>query len=98
MKSTEDIKAIFQEMDKQIIELEKAFKDIEKISKQLKRFSKKMKAVEDYYHGDWLEDREQLLQAKQDTFYTTGEDVIWNLSVAYYQERMKIIKQLVKEL
>ncbi len=98
MKTIEDIKAIFQEMDKQTIELEKALKGIEKISKQLKRFSKKMKVVEDYYYGDWLEDRKRLLRANQDTFYTTGEDVIWNLSVAYYQERVKIIKQLVKEL
>ncbi len=98
MKTIEDIKAIFQEMDKQTVELEKAFKGIEKISEQLKQFSKKMKVVEDYYHGDWLEDREQLLQAKQDTFYTTGEDVIWDLSVAYHQERIKIIKQLVEEL
>ncbi len=57
-----------------------------------------MKAIEDYYHTDWLEDREVLLKKNEDKFYTTSEDAIWNLSTDYYQERIKLLKQLTKEL
>ncbi len=98
MKKTKEIKAIFKDMDKRLIEAEKEFKKIKKISKQIKDFSKKMKAIEDYYHTDWLEDREVLLKKNEDKFYTTSEDAIWNLSTDYYQERIKLLKQLTKEL
>ncbi len=98
MKSTKEIKAIFTDMDELLIATEKELKEIMKISKKLKQFSKKIKILEDYYHSDWLEDREHLIAKKEDKFYATTEDAIWNLTVAYHQERIKIIKQLTKEL
>ncbi len=99
MKTIEEIKANCKEIDKVLFEVEKEFKEIEKISKRLKKFSKKMEILEKFYFdGDWQKDREELAKHNEDNFYCTSEDAIWNLSVAYREERLKIIKQLVKEL
>ncbi len=98
MKSIKEIKANFKELDKLLLETEKEFKEIKKIRQKIKQFSKKMKILEEYYHTDWLKDRELLQKKNEDKFYSTSEDAIWNLSVDYHQEKIKIIKQLVKEL
>ncbi len=99
MKSVEEIKKNFKEMDKLLFEVEKDFEKIEKISSELKLFSKKIKILEDFYfHKNWLKDRETLKKENQDKFYSATEDAIWNLSVAYREERIKLIKQLVEGL
>lgn len=99
MKTTEQIKTKCKEIDKILFEVEKEFKEIEQISPKLKEFSKKMKIIENFYFNeDWQKDREVLAEQNEDNFYCTSEDGIWNLSVAYREERLKIIKQLVEEL
>ncbi|PID94178.1 MAG: nucleoside-diphosphate sugar epimerase [Bacteroidetes bacterium] len=99
MKSIEEIKASCKEIDKVLFEAEKEFKEIEEINQRLKEFSEKMAIIENFYfNGDWQKDREELEKENEDNFYCMSEDGIWNLSVAYQQERLKIVKQLVAEL
>ncbi len=99
MKNIEEIKASFKKADKVLFEVEKEFKEIEKISQTLKAFSKKMDVLEKFYfEGNWQEDREELAKHNEDNFHSASEDAIWNLSVAYREERLKLVKQLVKEL
>ncbi len=99
MKTIEELKAKCKEIDKILFEVEKEFQEIEQISQRLKEFSEKMEVLEKFYFdGNWQKDREELAKQKQDNFYCLSEDGIWNLSVAYREERMKIIKQLVQEL
>ncbi len=99
MKKLEQIKSNCKAIDEILLQAEKDFKDIEKISERLKTFSKEMEKLENFYfNGDWLKNKELLEQHNHDDFYCTSEDGIWNLSVAYRDERIKIIKQLVKEL
>ncbi len=86
-------------MDVLLLQAEKDFKEIEKISQTLKAFSQKIEILEQFYFEDnWLEYKEELEKHKEDHFYATSEDGIWNLSVAYREERIKIIKQLAEEL
>ncbi len=99
MKTIEQIKENFKEIDKVLFQAEKDFKEIEKISQTLEEFSEKIKILEEFYFNeDWLKGREELRKQNQDNFYSASEDGIWNLSVAYREERIKIIKQLVQEL
>ncbi len=99
MKNLEQIKNNCQAIDKILLQAEKDFKEIQQISERLKTFSEQMKKLEDFYfNDDWQKNRELLEQHNQDDFYCTSEDGIWNLSVAYREERIKLIKQLVQEL
>ncbi len=99
MKKIEEIKANFKKTDEILFQTEKEFKAIEQISQRLKEFSEKMEILEKFYFDDdWQKDRELLKKHNQDNFYSASEDGIWNLSVAYREERIKIIKQLVQEL
>ncbi len=99
MKKLEQIKSNCQAIDKILLQAEKDFKEIQQISERLKTFSEKMEQLENFYfNDDWQKNRELLEQHNQDNFYCTSEDGIWNLSVAYREERIKLIKQLVQEL
>ncbi len=110
MKNLEQIKNNCQAIDNILLQAEKDFKEIQHISerlktfseqmeKLLKTFSEKMEQLENFYfNDDWQKNRELLEQHNQDDFYCTSEDGIWNLSVAYREERIKLIKQLTQEL
>ncbi len=99
MRKIEELKANFKEIDEVLFKAEEDFKEIQKISERLKEFSKKMKIIEDFYfEGNWQKEREELEKHNADNFYCTSEDGIWNLSVAYREEKIKLIKQLAQEL
>ncbi len=99
MKTIEELKAKFKEIDEILIQAEDEFKEIEEISKKLKAYSKKIEILENFYFNDkWQVYREELEKHNEDNFYATSEDAIWNLSVAYHDERLNIVKQLVQEL
>ncbi len=99
MKTLEKIKNNCKAIDKILLQAEKDFTEIQQISERLKNFSEEMAKLENFYfNDDWQKNRELLEQHNQDDFYCTSEDGIWNLSVAYREERIKIIKQLVQEL
>ncbi|MBS9782113.1 MAG: DUF4298 domain-containing protein, partial [Gammaproteobacteria bacterium] len=99
MKKLEQIKSNCQAIDNILLQAEKDFKEIQQISERLQIFSEKMEQLENFYfNDDWQKNRELLEQHNQDDFYCTSEDGIWNLSVAYREERIKLIKQLVQEL
>ncbi len=98
-KTIPELTAECKKIDKILFEVEEEFKEIENISQKLKDFSEKMKVLETFYFdGDWIKDKERLEKEKQDNFYCMSEDGIWNMSVAYQQEQINIIKQLVQEL
>ncbi len=99
MKKLEQIKSNCKAMDKILLQAEKDFVEIQQISERLKTFSEQMEKLENFYFNDeWQKNRELLEQHDQDNFYCTSEDGIWNLSVAYREERIKLIKQLAQEL
>lgn len=99
MKKLEQIKSNCQAIDNILLQAEKDFKEIQQISERLKTFSEQMAQLENFYfNDDWQKNRELLEQHNQDNFYCTSEDGIWNLSVAYREERIKLIKQLTQEL
>ncbi len=99
MKNLEKIKNTCTEIDKILLQAEKDFIEIQHISERLKAFSEQMEKLENFYfNDDWQKNRKLLEQHNQDDFYCTSEDGIWNLSVTYREERIKIIKQLAQEL
>ncbi len=58
-------------------------------------------AISNCYYSPTSENSQPLGECytrSKNNFYATSEDGIWNLSVAYREERIKIIKQLVQEL
>ncbi|PIE77356.1 MAG: hypothetical protein CSA15_13385, partial [Candidatus Delongbacteria bacterium] len=80
----------FKEIDEILLESEQEFKEIEEISQRLKDYSQKIQILEKFYFNkNWQKDRDELIKQKQDDFYSTSEDGIWNLLVAYREERIK---------
>lgn len=99
MKNIEELKIKLKEIDKKLFEAEDELKKIQKMSEKLNDLSKKIKEIEDYYFNEsWQEDNVFLKEHNEDNFYCLSEDAIWNLSVSYREEKIKLIKQLVAEL
>ena len=101
MKNIDEIKNAFQEMDTRLAQAEKEVKEVAKFRSRLKEISKNMTALQDFYQSeDWLEDRITLHENLKgdEYYYSASEDSIWNVTQDFYLEKIKLLKQLVKEL
>lgn len=101
MKKIEDIKKAFGEMDERLLQAEKEVKEVIKFRKRLKEISKNMNVLQDFYQSeDWLTDRETLHEHlnENEHYLSAGEDPIWNVAQDFYQEKIKLLQQVAKEL
>ncbi len=101
MKNIDEIKTTFQEMDVRLAQVEKDVKEVAKFGNRLKEISKNMKVLQDFYQSeDWLKDRTTLHDnlEGEEYYYSASEDSIWNATQDFYLEKIKLLKQLVKEL
>ena len=101
MKKIVDIKKEFSVMDEHLEQAKKDLKEMVKFRSRLREISKNIKTLEEFYHSeDWLDDRDTLHENLTGTEYyeSAGEDPIWIVSQEFYEQKIKLLKQLAKEL
>lgn len=99
-QNIETLRNQFKEMDEQLVLAKKQLKALKKFSSQLKDIEQTISTLNAFYHSEnWLEDRELLNKyIKNEHFLSASEDAIWNTHQEYYNEKIKLLKQLTKTL
>lgn len=99
-KNIEILRSQFKEMDKQLVLAQKQLKVLKEFSSQLKDIEQTINTLNAFYHSkNWIEDRELLNKhIKNEQFLSASEDAIWNTHQEYYNEKIKLLKQLTKTL
>lgn len=101
MKDIQHIKQQFGEMDQRLLQAEKELKEFAKFKKRYNEIAQNMKVLQAFYHsGEWLNGRDILHDhlAEDEYYYCAGEDSIWNVTQDFYNEKVKLLKQLAKDL
>lgn len=98
----EEIKNKFREMDERLIQAEKDLKELAKLKTHFKKTAKNIDVLLEFYHSEaWMSDREKLPSVhseKDEYFYSSSEDGIWNVAQDFYQEKIKFLKLIASGL
>lgn len=98
-KTAAELKSIFTEMDKRTKQAEQDFEALLDFAKRFKTMQKNLSVLQKYYTSDWMEDVAQFEKKVQGaSFYSIGEDPIWNVTQDFYFEKIKLIKTLANSL
>lgn len=96
MKTKEELHKTFQELDEKLEQAEADLQELQQFSEKLDKMLSNIQELENYYHSEWLEERDVLLEESQEVYYKTlGEDAIWNVSTDFYQEKVQLLKKLI---
>lgn len=98
-KTLDQLRLTFAEADKKLHQASKDLKEVKQFLKKYKAIQKNIKELENYYHSNWLEDRTYFYQnIKNESYLSCSEDAIWNTSQEFYQQKIKLLKKIIKTL
>lgn len=99
MKTIEELHKTFYELDKKWEQAELDFQKLQQFSEELDQMLYNLQELENYYHTQWLNERETFLKNSPNIHYQTlGEDTIWNLSSDFNQEKVRLLKKLINSI
>lgn len=95
--SSTERKPVIQEMETLYQKLVAQHKKLRLVKKLLKQIDADIEKMETYYYGDWINDY-QHFDRNGELYEILFEDPIFNNLQDIHNEKMKILKQIVKKL
>lgn len=90
MKKLEKIEEI-------LTECEKDLKELKKIRKKLRKIDTNRKELNKYYNNQYIKDYDEHANSSNN-FRILDQDSIWNVLTEQYNEKIKILKSITKNL
>lgn len=96
----EAIKQTFLKMDERARQAEQDLKKLHDFSKTLANVEANIQVLQNFYLSEaWLKNREAVYKDNENTsFYTAGEDPIWNIIQDFNLAKIELLKQLANSL
>lgn len=91
-----DIKRI-EETESLLIQCEKDLKKLKKLQKEIKKIEANRKKLNEYYNNQYIKDYDKYSNS-QKNYRILNQDSIWNVLTDQYNEKIKILKNIIKSI
>lgn len=91
-----DIKRI-EETEGLLIQCEEDLKKLKNLQKELKKIEVNRKKLNEYYNNQYLKDYDKYSNS-QKNYKILNQDSIWNVLTDQYNEKIKILKNIIKSI
>ncbi|MDD3787831.1 MAG: DUF4298 domain-containing protein [Petrimonas sp.] len=86
-----------KETEKLLILCEQDLKKIKQFHKELKQMEVNRKALDDYYKNQYMQDYEKHSDSSKDS-RVIDQDSIWNVLSDQYNEKINLLKTIIKSI
>lgn len=86
-----------KEKEELLNECEKDLKKLKNIRKEIKRIESNRKKLDAYYRNGYLKDYDNP-KNKTEHYRILNQDSIWNVLTDQYEEKIKILKNVIKSV
>lgn len=86
-----------EKTDELLNQCEKDLKELKKIHKKLRKIENNRKELNKYYNNQYIKDYDEHAKSSNN-FRILDQDSIWNVLTDQYNEKIKILKSITKNL
>ena len=99
MANLAELEAKFKQADEQLKEAEAFIKDYQTFIETFVQKEKVLSQLSAFYHsGKWVDECETIHNESDKQFNSAGEDSIWDVTSAFYELNIKMLKQISDRL